>query len=63
MRVRSTSIIESATSQRGWGFHTLGSGIYRRDHRFRPWIVGIVEVWTRFSSKDKTLSSPGAAAR
>ena len=28
---------------------------------FRPWVGGIVEIWRDFSSRDKTLPSPGAA--
>lgn len=29
----------------GWGFHTVRGGIERRDHRFRPGVVGVVDAW------------------
>ena len=42
------SVIQSATSQWGWGFHTLRSGIDPGDPRFRPWVVGVLEIWNDF---------------
>ena len=36
---------QSATGRRGWGFHTVRSGFDPGDHRFRPRVVGIVDVW------------------
>ena len=50
-----------ATSQCGWGFYTVRSGIDPGDLRFRPRVIGIEEVLRDFSSGNKTLSSPGAA--
>ena len=50
-----------ATSQLGWGFHTLQGGIDPEDLRFRPRVVGVVEIWKDFSPGDVKLSSPGAA--
>ena len=32
---------QSAIGRRGWGFLTVRGG----DHRFRPWVVGVVDVW------------------
>ena len=43
----------------GWGFHTLPSGIYPEDHRFRPLVVGVVDEWKDFGLMDGTSSSPG----
>ena len=45
----------------GWGFHTLRGRIVPRYLRFRPRIVGVVEVWRSFWSGEGNLSSPGAA--
>ena len=39
---------QSATSHWGWGFHTVRGGIDAGDLRFRPWVVGIVEIWKDF---------------
>ena len=50
-----------AITQLGWGFYTLRGGIYPGDLRFRPQVVGVVEVWREFSSGVKPLSSLGAA--
>ena len=55
------SLSQSATSQLGWGFHTLRGGIDPGDLRFRPRVVGVVEMWKVFRSGNENLSSPGAA--
>ena len=31
-----------------WGFHTVGGGIDPEGHRFRPRVVGVVDVWKDF---------------
>ena len=36
---------QSAIGLRGWGFHTVRGGFDSGDHRFRPRVVGIVDVW------------------
>ena len=51
----------SAITQWGWGFHTLRGGIDPGDLRFRPRVVGVVEVRKYSRSGDGNLSSPGAA--
>ena len=38
----------SATSQLGWGFHTLRGGIDPGDLRFRPRVVGVAFIWKHF---------------
>ena len=38
------SLSQLATSQLGWGFHTLRGGINPEDLRFRPRVVGIVDI-------------------
>ena len=42
------SLIQSATSQWGWGFHTLRGGIDPGNLRFRPQVVEVVEIWKDF---------------
>ena len=44
-RAGSMSLIQSATSQWGWGFHTLRGGIDPEDLLFRPRAVGVVDLW------------------
>ena len=39
-----TILSQSAIGQWGWGFHTVRGGFDPRDHRFRPRVVGVVEV-------------------
>lgn len=46
---------QSATSQWGWGFHTILGGIYSGDHRFRPRFVGASDVWKDSHSEDDIL--------
>ena len=58
-RAGAMSLSQSATSQLGWGFHTLRGGINPGDLRFRPRVVGVVDIWKGFWSGDETLSSPG----
>ena len=52
---------QSAITQLGWGFYTARGGINPGDLLFRPQVVVFVDIWRVFSSRDKTLSSPGAA--
>ena len=52
---------QSAISRRGWGFHTVRGGFDPGDHRFRPWVVGVVDVWRDCRTGDEDLSSRGAA--
>jgi len=52
---------QSATSQWGWSFHTVRGGIDPGDLRFRPRVVGVVEIWKNCWSGDGKLYSPGAA--
>ena len=42
------SLRKMATSQNGWGFHTLRGGIDPGNLRFRPRVVGVVEIWKYF---------------
>ena len=42
------SLNQLATSQLGWGFHAMRGGINPGDLRFRPRIVGVVEIWKDF---------------
>ena len=51
----------SAIGRRGWGFHTVLGSFDPGDHRFRPQVVGVVDVWRNFLSGDGNLSSPGGA--
>ena len=44
-RAGSMSLSQSATSQWGWGFHTLRSDIDPGELRFRPRVVGVANVW------------------
>ena len=55
------NLSQLATSQVGWGFHTLRGGIDPGDLRFRPRVVGVVEMWKDFQYEDETLSYPGVA--
>ena len=48
----SMSPSQSAICQWGWGFHILRSGIDPEDLRFRPRVVGVVDVWKDFLSGD-----------
>ena len=36
---------QSAIGRRGWGFHTVRGGFNPGDHRFRPHVVEVVDVW------------------
>ena len=44
----SMSPSQYAITQLGWGFHTLRGGIDPGDLRFRPRVVGVVEIWKDF---------------
>ena len=57
------SLSQSATSQLGWGFHTLPGASDPGDPRFRPRVVGVVDIWKYFKCRDESLSSPGEAGR
>ena len=39
---------QSAIGQWGWVFHTVRGGFDPGDHRFRPHVVGDVDVWKDF---------------
>ena len=52
---------QSATTQWGWGFHTLRGGIDTDDLSVRPRVVGVVGIWKYFLSGDEALSAPGVA--
>ena len=52
---------QSAIGQWGWGFHTVRGGFDPGDHRFRPQVVGGVDVWRALRPGGGTLSSPGCA--
>ena len=43
------------------GFHTMRGDFHSEGHRFRPWVVGVVDVWGGFGTKDVDLSFSGAA--
>ena len=60
-RAGSTSLSQSATTQRGWGFYTLRGGIHPRNLRFRPRVVEVVRMWKDSRCEDGNLPSPGAA--
>ena len=45
----------------GWGFHTLRGGTDLGDLRFRPRVVGVVDIFANFLPGDGKLSFPGAA--
>ena len=44
-RAGSVGSSQPAISQWDWGFHTVRGGIDRGDLRFRPWSLGVGEVW------------------
>ena len=46
--VGSMSLRLSAIGQWGWGFHTVRDGFDPGDQRFRPRVVGVVELWKGF---------------
>ena len=60
-RAGSMSTTQSALSLWGWSLHTVRGGIDPGDLCFRPRVVGVDEIRKDFRSRDKTLSSPGAA--
>ena len=60
-RAGSMSPSQSATTQWGWGFHTLRGGIDTDDLSVRPRVVGVVGIWKYFLSGDEALSAPGVA--
>ena len=48
VRWLSTIPSQSAITQWGWGFHTLRGGIDPGNLRFRPRVVGDLDVWRDF---------------
>ena len=52
---------QSAISRWGWDFHTAPGGIDPGDRRFRPWFIGVVDLWKDLRSGDGILSSLGGA--
>ena len=44
-----TILSQSATCQWGWGFYILRGGIDPGKPRFRPRVVGVVEIWKYFN--------------
>ena len=52
------SLSQSAITRWGWGFHTLGSGINPGDLRFRPRVVGVVDM-EGFLTRGWELILPG----
>ena len=60
-RAGSRRLIQSATNQWGRGFYTLQGGVDLGDLRFRPRVVGVVEMWKDFYSGNDIPSSPAAA--
>ena len=55
------SLSQVATSQWGWGFHTLRGGINPGDLRFHLRSLGVAEISKDFKLGDHTISFPGAA--
>ena len=45
---------------RNWGFHIVRGGIVRGDNRFRPRLIGVVDMTKAFCSEDGIVYSPGA---
>ena len=57
------SLYETATSERGWSFHTLRGGLDRGDLCLCSRVVEVAEIWMTSQSGNETASSPGAAER
>ena len=55
------SLYETETSERGWGFHTLRSGLDRGNLRLCCRVVEVTEIWMIFLSGDETAPFPGSA--
>ena len=47
-RVGSMSPVQSAITKWDWGLHTLRDSIDPGNVRFRPRVVGVVEIWANF---------------
>ena len=45
---------------RSWGFRTVRGGIVRGDNRFRPRLIGVVDIRKAFCSEDGIVYPPGA---
>ena len=52
---------QSAIGRNYWGFHTVRRGFDPGDHRFRPRVVGVVDLWRDSRTEDRDVSSPSAA--
>ena len=52
-----TSPSQSVIGWWDWDFHIVRGGVDPGNHRFRPQVVGVVEVWKDLGSGDGTLSS------
>ena len=52
------SLYETATSERGWGSHTLRGCNDLRNLRLFSRVVEVAEIWMIFLSGDETASSP-----
>ena len=55
------SLYEAATSERGWGFHTLRGGLDRGNLRLCSRVVEVAGIWMIFLSGDETAPFPGSA--
>ena len=56
------SLGQSATSQLGWGFHTLRGGIDPGDMRLCPWVVVVVDVCKFYNAGMETYPPRDALA-
>ena len=50
---------QSAIGRWDWGFHTVRGGVNPGDHRFRPGVVGVVDVMERFLNLGSGPILPG----
>ena len=46
---------------RSWGVHMVRVGIVRGGHRFRPRLIGVVDIRKAFCPEDGIVDSPGAS--
>ena len=51
---------QSTITKWGWGFHTLRGGIDPGNLRFRPRVIGAVEIWTDFEPPMENYPPRGA---
>ena len=45
---------------RSWGFRVVRGGIFRGNNRFRPRLIGVVDIKKAFVSEDGIVCSPSA---